>query len=132
VEKAPGSGGPAGGFRFPRQERLKGRDEIREVFGRRKAVSCNGVKLLRLENGLLYNRIAFTFSRKFGNAVERNRSRRVSREAYRHFRGLLKPGFDLVLLVYPGKDDFEARIAQLGELFRKAGLLKDPEIRKTE
>jgi ribonuclease P protein component len=111
-------------FTFPRQERLKGRDEIREVFGRRKAVSCNGAKLLRIENGLPYNRIAFTFARKFGCAVERNRSRRVSREAYRHLRGQLKPGFDVVLLVYPGKDDFKTRIAQLSDLFHKAGLLE--------
>jgi ribonuclease P protein component len=87
---------------------------------------------LRLENGLPHNRIAFTFSRKYGNAVERNRSRRVSREAYRHFRGQLRPGFDLVLLVYPGKDDFTTRMSQLGELFRKAGLLGDLKIRKTE
>lgn len=83
--------------------------------------------LLRRENGLPYNRVAFAFSRKFGCAVERNRSRRVSREAYRHLRGRLKAGYDLVLLVYPGRDDFNTRLTQLGILFRKAGLLKNPE-----
>jgi ribonuclease P protein component len=116
-----------GWYTFPQRERLKGRDEISEVFNRRRAVSCPGAKLLRRENGLPFNRIAFTFSRKFGNAVERNRARRTGREAYRHLRYGLKPGFDLVLLVYPGKDDFVQRMAQMKELFARAGLFKAPQ-----
>ncbi|AEF80300.1 ribonuclease P protein component [Leadbettera azotonutricia] len=119
-----------GDYSFPRQERLKGRDEIREVFNRRKAVSCAGAKLLTLKNGLDHNRVAFTFSRKFGCAVERNRARRQGREAYRHLRGELKTGFDLVLLVYPGKDDFASRMQQLTELFRRAGLFEGPRIQE--
>ena len=111
------------GYRFPRKERLKGRDEIREVFSRRKAVSCGGAKLLVLRNGLSYNRIAFTFSRKFGNAVERNHSRRLSREVYRLLRNELQKGYDLVLLVYPGRDTFSVRMDQLRDLFSRAGLI---------
>jgi ribonuclease P protein component len=79
---------------------------------------------LRRENGLPYNRIAFTFSRKFGNAVERNRARRLSREVYRHVRDALMPGYDLVLLVYPGKDDYARRMEQMRELCGRAGLFK--------
>lgn len=75
-----------------------------------------------LENGLPHNRIAFTLGRKFGNAVERNHARRVGREAYRHIRRNIKSGYDLVLLVYPGKDTFITRFEQLKELFFKAGL----------
>ncbi|MCL2232541.1 MAG: ribonuclease P protein component, partial [Treponema sp.] len=107
-------GGPS--FRFPRKEKLKGRNEIREVFGRRKAVSCSGAKLFTLRNGLPHNRIAFTFSRKFGKAVERNRSRRLSREVYRQLRSKLLQGYDLVLLVYPGRDVFSVRMEQMREL----------------
>ena len=73
-------------------------------------------------NGLPYNRIAFTFSRKFGNAVERNRSRRLSREAYRQLRNELQKGYDLVLLINPGRDVFSVRMNQLKELFSRAGL----------
>jgi ribonuclease P protein component len=108
--------------RFPRKERLKGRDEIREVFNRKKGVSCPGARLLTHRNGLPYNRIAFTFSRKFGNAVERNYSRRLSREVYRNLRNELRKGYDLVLLVYPGRDVFSVRMEQLRELFFRAGL----------
>lgn len=110
--------------RFPRKEKLKGRNEIREVFNLRKSVSCSGAKLLTRRNGLSHNRIAFTFARKFGNAVERNCSRRLSREVYRHLRNELRQGYDLVLLVYPGRDVFSLRQEQLRELFFRAGLLK--------
>jgi ribonuclease P protein component len=126
---APGIPGPndkSGDYSFPLRERLKGRDEIGEVFGRKRAVSCSGAKLLRKENGRFYNRIAFTFSRKFGNAVERNRARRVSREVYRHLRNDLKPGYDLVLLIYPGNDNYTWRMEQMKELCRRAGLFKLP------
>jgi ribonuclease P protein component len=88
-------------FRFTREERLKGKDEIRAAFKRGKVVSCHGAKLFVLKNGLPGNRIAVTFARKFGNAVQRNRARRISREAYRLTRNRLNTGFDLALLVYP-------------------------------
>jgi ribonuclease P protein component len=110
-------------FRFRRTERLKKRDEIRAVFNRGRGVTCAGAKLFCLANGLPHNRIAVTFGRKFGNAVQRNRARRVSREAYRHIRQSVKSGYDLVLLVYPGRDVFITRCEQLRVLFFKAGLL---------
>jgi ribonuclease P protein component len=99
--------------------------------------------LFVLKNGLPYNRIGFTQTRKYGNAPERNRARRLGREAYRLLRPRLKTGFDLVLLVYPGspnparpgkpagsrarpgRGSLEARLAQLKSLFGKAGLLPD-------
>ena len=107
--------------RFPRKEKLKGRNKIRESFKKR-GVSCSGAKLVTLRNGLLYNRIAFVFSRKFGKAVERNHSRRLSREVYRLLRRELQKGYDLILLVRPGHDVFSKRMEQMRELFFRAGL----------
>ena len=117
-KKVPGSLN----YRFPQTEKLKGRNEIREVFGKRKGVSCIGAKLFMLQNGLAHNRIAFTFSRKFGTAVERNHSRRLSREVYRLLRNELKKGYDLVLLVNPGRDIFSVRMEQMRNLFSRSGL----------
>lgn len=110
------------GFRFRQHEHIKGRDEIRDVFKRGKVVSCPGARLFMLANGRSYNRIVFTFARKYGNAVERNLSRRLSREAYRLQRNSLKTGFDFSLLVYPGKDVLEARMDQLHTLFSRSAL----------
>jgi len=117
-------------FRFERKEHLKRRNDIQAVFKRGKNFGCNGAKLFVLRNNLFHNRICFTFSRGFGNAVKRNRSRRLSREAYRLLRGRLQGGHDLILLVFPETAKPEtapglsARQRQLEFLFSKAGLLK--------
>jgi ribonuclease P protein component len=78
-----------------------------------------------LENELSRNRICFTFSRGFGNAVERNHARRLGREAYRNLKPRLRRGYDLILLVYPEEPTpiFTMRIKQLEHLLNKAGLL---------
>ena len=83
-----------------------------------------------LRNGLQHNRIAFVFARKFGNAVERNHSRRLSREAYRLISNELRDGYDLVLLIYPGRDNFSVRMNQLRELFTRAGLLDSSQVQE--
>jgi ribonuclease P protein component len=78
-----------------------------------------------LKNNLPHNRICFTFSRGFGTAVQRNRARRLGREAYRNLSPVLRHGYDLILLVYPEdtKTVFAGRMAQLKLLFTRAGLL---------
>ena len=43
-------------------------------------------------------RIGITTSKKTGNAVRRNRSRRVIREAFRALRAGVSPGYDLVFV----------------------------------
>lgn len=68
------------------------------------------------------NRVVFTFPRGYGTAVERNYSRRLSREVYRLLKTNLSAGFDFVVLLYPGKDSFDERRQQLPYLFKKAGL----------
>lgn len=125
-------------LRFRQFERLKEREGIRKVFSRGRAYGCAGAKLFVLKNGLVHNRIGFTLARKYGNAVERNRAKRLGREAYRHLRPRLRGGFDLVLLVYPAlqarrevpakpqgepvKIGMADRTRQLKSLFGKAGL----------
>ncbi|MDR1307941.1 MAG: ribonuclease P protein component [Treponema sp.] len=119
---------PATG-RFRRREHLKKRTEITRVFKKGKVVSGPGVRLFFLKNALSYNRLVITFTRKFGNAVQRNRARRLGREAYRSLREKLKTGYDVVVLVYPrsdseaGKPGLTGTREQLKTLFTRAGML---------
>ena len=43
-------------------------------------------------------RVGITTSKKTGNAVKRNRSRRVIREAFRAVQTEIRPGYDLVFV----------------------------------
>jgi ribonuclease P protein component len=125
---------------FPRNERLKRREDVNAVFKMGVSVSCPGAKFFFLRKEGTERRIVFTFPRKFGNAVKRNRARRLGREAYRHLRSRIKGGYDMALLVYPpasglpgddrqenrpSEDCLAFRIRQMRTLLGKAGLFAE-------
>lgn len=108
-----------------KQQRLKKRNDISRVFSSPNKVSCFGAKLFYRENGLDRNRLMVTLIRKYGTAVQRNRAKRVTREAYRIMQSSLKTGYDFVIVLYPQNDTYDNRSRQLQELFEKASLLLD-------
>ena len=111
--------------RFTRNERVKRSEEIRNLFKNGKRITIHGAKLFLLPNNLEKNRIAFALPRNYGNAIKRNRCKRLSREAYRKLKAQLQTGFDMIFLVYPGNDVYETRCAMLHSLVQKAGILKE-------
>ncbi|MCH5290474.1 MAG: ribonuclease P protein component [Treponema sp.] len=110
--------------RFTQKEHIKRPADIRKLFKTGKRVSVAGAKLFYALNDRSTNRIGFPLPRGYGNAVERNQSKRYSRETYRFFKAHLNTGYDMLLLVYPGKDSFHSRCEQFKTLCQKAGLLK--------
>ena len=71
-------------------------------------------------------RLGITTSKKIGNAVQRNRSRRVIREAFRSLQNEVKPGTELIL-VARGKTPFVKSTAvekALRQELQKAGVLE--------
>ncbi len=106
-----------------REERLKTREEISRVFTSSVKVTCSGAKLVVMKNEYNRNRIAITLIRKYGNAVIRNRSKRILREIYRNLKFSLQPGHDMVIVLYPGKYTYNQRLEQFKYLLKKAGLL---------
>ena len=112
---------------FARKEHIKRPADFKNLFKNGKRFATTGAKLFFLPNGLDFNRIGFPLPRGFGNAIERNRAKRFSRETYRNFKSNLKIGFDILFLVYPPteKDSFPIRCAQFQELCKKAGLVKE-------
>ena len=110
---------------FKREERIKNPADFKKLYKEGKKISIPGVKLFYLENHLEMNRVGFPLMRGYGNAVERNLSKRYSREVYRFFKSHLNTGYDMLFLVYPGNDSFHSRCEQFRSLCQKAGLLKE-------
>jgi len=103
-------------------ERLKKSEEFRRVFGSPLKQSCQGAKLAALSNSLDKLRLGVSLSKKFGNAVERNRAKRQVREIFRLHKHRIQTGYDLVFLVYPGNFGYHDREKQFLQLLSRVGL----------
>ena len=85
-------------FRFRKCDHLLRPADFRRVFGRRRSVRDDWLIVHGCENELERLRLGLSVSRKVGNAVFRNRLRRLYREAFRLSRGDMPTGLDLVLI----------------------------------
>lgn len=83
---------------FRPAEHLRRPADFKRVYDRRRSVSDSWLIVYACENELPYLRLGLSVSRKNGNAVHRNRMRRLYREAFRLARSQLPTGLDLVLI----------------------------------
>ena len=89
--------------RSARRYRVRRRADIARIFddGRRAADAL--LTLFAAPNGLDHSRAAFGVSKRHGNAVRRNRIRRVCREAFRLSREDLPTGWDFMIVPRAGR-----------------------------
>ena len=102
-------------------------NDFRRIYARGKSYVSPLVVVYALKNRTKNVRVGITTSKKVGNAVQRNRSRRVIREAFRVLAPRVRPGFDLVL-VARGKTPYVKSTdvrRQLERQLQAAGLLRE-------
>jgi ribonuclease P protein component len=75
-----------GDARLPRSESLTSRIAFRAVYDEGRAHHGEWMVMITREDASLRREVGFVASKKVGNAVRRNRARRLLREAWRHLR----------------------------------------------
>ena len=108
-------------MRFPREKRLRTRPEFDRVFKGGRRVGGRLFLLIGLPNGGREHRLGLAVSRKVGNAVTRNRVRRLLKEGFRTLECPGEQGFDLVVVARPdlvGRTQAEVE-GELKDRFRR-------------
>ncbi len=100
---------------FPKSVRLLTKSDFDQVFNRRKSRADRRLVVYTAPNQQGHARLGLVVSRKVGNAVVRNRWKRLLREAFRLLQDDL-PAVDLVCLPRPRA---EPKLAELIESLRK-------------
>ena len=83
--------------RFPRCCRLTARRQFKKVYSAGWKTSCPSFAIFGLPNDVGRCRLGLTVTRKVGNAVDRNRMKRILRTIFRRNRERLSGSLDLVV-----------------------------------
>ena len=77
---------------------LRRKSDFSTIYNKGKSVGDRYVVLFYRKNNLPYNRIAYLASKKVGNAVKRNRARRLMKESVRLSNMELPTGYDFIII----------------------------------
>lgn len=111
-----------------REKRLTNGRDFNRVYQKGKRLSSESFNLSFFPSRTKITRIGIVVGKKFSKkATERNRAKRIFREAAKEVYADIKPGFDLVLFVkgvYNKNLKMETAKKEIIELMKKAGVLK--------
>src|SRR4051812_19146343 len=106
---------------FPQSRRMKTPAEFDRCYKRKRSASDGVLLVYACENGRPHPRLGCSVSRKVGNAVVRNRYKRLFREAFRLSQNELPAGVDLILIPRSGPEPTLAAVrASLVKLAKQA------------
>lgn len=107
------------GHELPAQFRLKSREDFARVFEKRVSAADGVLRMYAVEGNEAYPRLGLSVSRRVGNAVVRNRHKRLLREAFRLLRPDL-PALDMVVIPHSrGEPELAAFQRSLAALARR-------------
>ncbi len=105
---------------------IKENRDFRRIYAKGKSYTSGILVTYVMRNRTHDVRIGITTGKKIGTAVQRNRSRRIIREAFRELAGDVKTGYDLVFVARsktPFVKSYDILRSMKKEL-KEAGVLK--------
>lgn len=116
-------------FQFTKAEHLTRKKEFERVFNEGKVLKNDKIVFYVTPNDFQHSRLGLVVSKKVGNAVRRNRAKRLLREAYRLNKHLLKTYVDIIaiprhhfssdLKLSDIEDGFKNLLIKISETFTK-------------
>ena len=98
--------------RFPKSLRLRTRGDFRRVYERKCWIGDGTMRLAGARSDLPHPRLGLSVGRVVGNAVRRNRWKRLIREAFRTSRERMPRGLDLIVVP---RNDVEPELRRITE-----------------
>lgn len=77
---------------------LRRKSDFSSIYKKGKSIGDKYVVIFYRRNGFNYNRLAFLASKKVGNAINRNRARRLMKESVRTMDKELNNGYDYIFI----------------------------------
>ena len=111
---------------FSRSDRLRRTADFDRVYSSGKRHASRELTLIFAPSPAGTTRLGLSVGRRIGNAVVRNRVKRLLREAFRLNKHQVKKGYDILLVARKGVGDLTFRQVEMlvMELFRNGGLLE--------
>lgn len=88
-------------FSFPKSKRLVSNRQFKAVFDSNKRFSNGFLVLFVSPNGCSHRRFGVSVGKSCGNAVVRNRLKRLLRAVFQQSQDQIPAGFDYVLMISP-------------------------------